>query len=64
MEWANSKGVIYYLQCKSLIFGRGKYARINYFFTKKKIDSYATCGIPTGYKVSETHTGMPVLKKI
>lgn len=62
MYWINSKGVKYYLASKDIIFGRGKLKKTNYFFTKQKPEE--TRLIPTGYKVSETKTGLPVLKRI
>ena len=65
MEWTNSQGVKWYLHCKDIIFGRNKIKKTNYFFTHKNTDNpYIGCGIPVGYIVSETPTGMPVLKRL
>jgi hypothetical protein len=63
MEWVNSRGIKYYLYCKTVVIGRNKIQRINYFFSKTKTGSPMN-DIPTGYKVSETPYGMPVLKKL
>lgn len=62
MVFSNSKGAKWYLNAKQIVFGRGRYKRINYFFTKEKPPTDVM--LPLQFTVTETKTGMPVLKKL
>ena len=58
----NSKGVTYYLHSTKRVLKSGKEQTL-YFFAKDVRDN-ALDEVPTGYKVSESKTGLPVLKKV
>ena len=57
----NSKGVTYYLHARTDITSTGK-KRTLYFFAKEPKEG-ALDAVPAGYHVSETKTGLLVLKK-
>jgi hypothetical protein len=57
----NSKGVTYYLHSTTRTLKSGKEQTL-YFFAKDVRDN-ALNEVPAGYKVSESKTGLPVLKK-
>ena len=61
MRWTNKNCQVWYLHKKEVMFGRSG-LRVNYFFAKTKKEGF--CDLPDGYKVVETKTGMPVLKKM
>lgn len=62
MEFSNSKGIKWYLHKKQTIIGRNRVEVTTYFFKKEKGEGYTN--LPIGYKVSETKTGLPVIKKL
>jgi hypothetical protein len=57
----NSKGTTYYLHQRETTLKNGRNQTI-YFFAKEPKDG-ALDAVPSGYKVSETKNGLPVLKK-
>jgi hypothetical protein len=57
----NSKGVTYYLHSTTRTLKSGKEQTL-YFFAKDVRDN-ALNEVPSGYVVSESKTGLPVLKK-
>jgi hypothetical protein len=57
----NSKGVTYYLHGRTRVLKSGKESTL-YFFSKEVKDG-ALDSVPSGYVVSETKNGLPVLKK-
>jgi hypothetical protein len=57
----NSKGNTYVLHGKVRTLKSGKETTLYYFAKEAKAD--ALDAVPTGYKVSETSSGMLVLKK-
>ena len=57
----NSKGVTYYLHGRKTLLKSGKEQTI-YFFAKEVKDG-SLDAVPSGYMVSETKNGLPVLKK-
>lgn len=57
----NSKGVTYYLHGKVSTTSTGKTRTLYYFGKEAKED--ALDAVPNGYMVSETKTGLLVLKK-
>ncbi len=61
MEHKNSKGVMYYLNCKKVKFG-GK-MRDLYYFSKAKVKETYCEELPAGYVIFENKkTGLPMLK--
>lgn len=60
-SFTNSKGTKYYLHATTRVTKGGKEQKL-YFFAKE-IKSGALDAIPAGYHVSESKTGLPVLKK-
>ena len=57
----NSKGTTYYLHQRETTLKNGRNQTI-YFFAKEPKPG-ALDAVPSGYKVSETKNGLPVLKK-
>ena len=57
----NSKGTTYYLHQRETTLKNGRNQTI-YFFAKEPKDG-ALDAVPSGYQVSETKNGLPVLKK-
>ncbi len=57
----NSKGTTYYLHRKNVTLRGGREQTI-YFFARDVRDG-ALDQVPTGYMVSESRNGLPVLKK-
>jgi hypothetical protein len=57
----NSKGTTYYLHAKDVTLRGGRKQRIYYF--ARDVRAGALDQVPTGYKVSESRNGLPVLKK-
>jgi len=57
----NAKGVTYYLHGRTRVLKSGKESTL-YFFAKEVKDG-ALDSVPSGYVVSETKNGLPVLKK-
>ena len=59
--YTNSKGKTYYLHCKTSVSKSGK-TRSLYFFASE-VKEGALNAVPAGYIVSESQTGLPVLKR-
>lgn len=57
----NSKGITYYLHSKNTVLKNGREQTL-YFFAKT-VKEGALNAVPSGYVVSETKNGLPVLKK-
>jgi len=57
----NSKGNTYILHGRDRVSSKGKTSTL-YFFAKEEKEG-ALDAVPAGYMVSETKTGLPVLKK-
>jgi hypothetical protein len=57
----NSKGTTYYLHKKDVTLRGGRKQTIYYF--ARDVRDGALDTVPTGYKVSESRNGLPVLKK-
>ena len=60
-SYTNSKGRTYILHAKTSMNKDGS-TRTLYFFAKEEKEG-ALNAVPAGYMVSETKTGLPVLKK-
>ena len=60
--FTNSKGVTYYLHTKKSTTSTGKERTLFYF--SKEVKEGTLDAVPTGYKVVEMKTGLPVLKKL
>lgn len=59
--YTNSKGVTYYLHGKTTTSKGGKQRTLHFF--SKEVKEGALDAVPSGYMVSETKNGLPVLKK-
>lgn len=57
----NSKGVTYYLHSSKTTLKSGKEQTLYYFAKEAKAN--ALNAVPSGYVVSESKNGLPVLKK-
>lgn len=62
MKFITKNGQTWFLHTADVIIGKGQVKRTNYFFKREKDDR--ACDMPDGYKVFETKTGMPVLKRL
>jgi hypothetical protein len=62
MIFTSKSGKKWYLHSKEITFGTNNIKKTNFFFKKEKNNS--SCSLPIGYTVSETSSGLPVLKKI
>ncbi|MCA9955970.1 MAG: hypothetical protein H6657_11145 [Ardenticatenaceae bacterium] len=60
-SFENSKGKTYFLHRKDTTLKNGRTQTI-YFFAKEVKDG-ALDAVPSGYEVSESRNGLPVLKK-
>ncbi len=60
--FTNSKGVTYYLHTKKSTTKSGAVRTLFYFSKEQKSDTLDA--VPSGYKVVEMKTGLPVLKKV
>ena len=60
-SFKNSKGQVYYLHASVRDLKDGKQQKL-YFFSKT-VKSGALDKVPEGYVVSESKTGLPVLKR-
>ncbi|GAB4582058.1 MAG: hypothetical protein Fur0022_48110 [Anaerolineales bacterium] len=60
-SYKNSKGVTYYLHSSKTTLKSGKEQTLYYF--AKEIKQGALDAVPSGYSVSESKNGLPVLKK-
>ncbi len=61
-SFTNSKERTYYLHKKETTLKNGRTQTI-YFFAKEVKDEGALDAVPSGYQVSESRNGLPVLKK-
>jgi hypothetical protein len=61
-SYTNKRGVTYFLHSISRKTKTGS-TRLLYFFAKEK-KAGVLDAVPSGYKVSETANGLPVLKKV
>ena len=61
-SFTNSKNKTYYLHKKDTTLKNGRSQTI-YFFAKDIREDDALEDVPTGYTVSESRNGLPVLKK-
>jgi hypothetical protein len=60
-SYKNSKGQTYFLHATTRVLKSGKKQSLYYFAKTKK--SGALDEVPAGFQVSESKTGLPVLKK-
>ncbi len=60
-SFKNSKGMTYYLHATTRVLKSGKKQHLYYFAKTQKAGSLDQ--VPTGYVVTESKTGLPVLKK-
>ena len=60
-SFKNSRGQTYYLHATTRTLKSGKQQRLFYF--AKTASAGALDAVPDGYVVSESKTGLPVLKK-
>jgi hypothetical protein len=60
-SFKNSKGQTYYLHATTRVLKSGKKQHLYYFAKTQK--SGVLDAIPAGFKVAESKTGLPVLKK-
>ena len=61
-SYTNSKGHTYFLHSKDTVLRNGAQQTL-YFFAKDVRDEGALDEVPTGYIVSESKNGLPVLKR-
>lgn len=59
--YTNSKGTVYYLHTRENMLPRNKAKVTTYFFRREKKEDYCP-ELPARLIVSETHTGLPVVK--
>ena len=60
-SYKNSKGQTYFLHATTRVLKSGKKQSLYYFAKTQKAGSLDA--VPAGFKVSESKTGLPVLKK-
>lgn len=60
-QYKNSRGTTYYLHARRTKLESGK-ERVLYFFAKEPKEGVID-KVPEGYEVSESATGLPVLKR-
>ena len=60
-SYTNSKGRTYILHCKTTTLKNGRTQTI-YFFAKEEKEG-ALDEVPSGYEVSESKNGLPVLRR-
>lgn len=60
-QYKNSKGQTYYLHARETALKSGGTRKMYYF--AKEVRDGAIDAVPSGYEVSETKNGLPVLKK-
>lgn len=60
-SFKNSKGQTYYLHATTRVLKSGKKQHLYYFAKTQK--SGALDAVPAGFQVTESKTGLPVLKK-
>ena len=60
-SYKNSKGQTYYLHATTRVLKSGKKQSLYYFAKTQKAG--ALDAVPAGFQVSESRTGLPVLKK-
>lgn len=60
-SYKNSKGQTYFLHATTRVLKSGKKQSLYYFAKTKKAGSLDE--VPAGFQVSESKTGLPVLKK-
>lgn len=63
MTYTNSKGQKYFLHCRKTVIGRNKIETLTYFFRKERKEDYCDA-LPFGWTVKETHSGLPIVKKL
>ncbi|MFN2160180.1 MAG: hypothetical protein ACK2U3_16645 [Anaerolineales bacterium] len=61
-SYTNSKGTTYYLHSTTRVLKSGKEQTL-FFFAKEVKPEGALDAVPSGYVVSESKNGLPVLKK-
>lgn len=61
-SYTNSKGRIYFLHSKETTLRNGAKQTL-FFFAKEVKDEGSLDAVPTGYMVSESKNGLPVLKR-
>jgi hypothetical protein len=61
-SYTNSRGKTYYLHATTRKLKSGKEQKL-YFFAKAEREG-ALEAVPEGYKVAETKSGLPVLKRV
>lgn len=64
MTFTNSKGIKYYLHKRNTVIGRNKIATLTYFFRKEIWGEEYCAELPVGWTVKETHSGLPIVKKL
>jgi hypothetical protein len=60
-SFKNSKGQVYFLHATTRVLKSGKKQHLYYFAKTQKAG--ALDQVPAGYTVTESRTGLPVLKK-
>ena len=63
MRYVNKAGIAYFLHSRENMLPRNKAKVTTYFFRREKKEDYCP-ELPARFKVSETHTGLPVIKKV
>lgn len=64
MVYTSSNGIKWYLHTRDVVLPRNKIKAKSYFFKRELSDGYYTKDLPAKYKVIETHSGLPMVKKI
>lgn len=62
MKFINKAGVAWYLHSKQNMLPRNKAKVTTYYFKREKAENYCE-ELPIHLTVSETHTGLPVVKR-
>jgi len=64
MVFSSKNGTKWYLHTRKVILPRNKIEAISYYFSKEIKDDYYKGDLPLKYKVFETHSGLPMVKKV
>ena len=64
MIYTSVNGTKWYLHTKEIVLPRNKVKGTTYYFSKEISDNYFKSDLPIKYKVIETHSGLPMVKKV
>jgi hypothetical protein len=61
-SYTNTRGKTYYLHATTRVLKSGKEQKLYYFAKEERAGALE--GVPAGYEVIETKSGLPVLKRV